>query len=66
MKASDEQTRNNWVSIVCRAKDSALLERKELLEVWKKEDQCISCIAMLASEQQEEEEKQFVMVSADM
>jgi len=56
-KCESEQVKNSWVSVICRAKDRTLEERKKLLEEWNKEGECISCIAALASEQAEQEEQ---------
>jgi len=55
-RAENEEVRNKWVSVVCRAKDRSLEEREKVLEEWKRAGECTSCIAALASQQEEEEE----------
>jgi len=66
LRAESETARNSWVTVICRAKDKTLEERDKLLEIWKKEDACISCIAALATEQaaQEEEEGKDALSSS--
>jgi len=57
-RCESEQVKNSWISVICRAKEKTLEERKKLLEEWSKEGDCMSCIAALASEQAEQEEQE--------
>jgi len=56
-RCESEQVKNSWISVICRAKERTLEERKKILEEWSKEGECLSCIAALASEQAEIEEQ---------
>jgi len=58
LRAENEQSKNSWISVICRAKDRTLHERDKLLREWERAGECTSCIAALASEQAIQEEEQ--------
>jgi len=58
-RAENEEIRNKWLSVICRAKDRTLEEREKILDEWRKGGECTSCIAALASIQEEEEQEAF-------
>jgi len=60
LRAESTIERDKWISFMTGTKEKVLAERKELMDEWKKEEPCVNCLAVLATEQAEKEEKEVI------
>jgi len=58
LRAESTIDRDKWINFMTGTKEKILAERKQLMDEWKKEEPCVNCLAVLASEQAETEEKE--------
>jgi len=59
LSAESETDRDSWIKVLSGVKGMMLEERSKLLEPWLQQKDCVTCLALVAKEQEEQEENKL-------